>query len=119
MPNEDLVLGDFETEPEERYLANLEDDIVCASIAALTAGIYQVGVNFGVMPDDLQMFARYDNTHGFRCVTRPNKMVIAIILNKSGAIGDCGSEDRQGSLSRSSAIRDRTLFDRWKRSKRG
>ncbi len=71
------IIGNLDAEPEvETYLANLEGDVVCASIAALTAGIAQEGVNVGIMPSNLQMWARIDNTHGFACVTRPNKMVI-------------------------------------------
>ncbi|KAL8783989.1 MAG: hypothetical protein Q9213_004240 [Squamulea squamosa] len=98
----DSVTEHDETEPEETYAANLLGDTVCHSIAALVVGVYQEGVNIGVMPDNLQMLARYGITdsisHGIPYVTRPNKMYIPIMLNTSGVLEDCGSEDRDGNM---------------------
>ncbi|KAL9633929.1 MAG: hypothetical protein Q9204_003201 [Flavoplaca sp. TL-2023a] len=82
---------------KEKDLVNLEGDDICFPIAALIVGLMIEGVRaIGVMPDSLQMTSRWGVTHDVACLTRPDKMIIPLMLETSEYFPDCGTESYDG-----------------------
>ncbi|KAL8914271.1 MAG: hypothetical protein Q9172_007121 [Xanthocarpia lactea] len=89
----------FPEDLEEKDLVDLEGEDVSFPIAALVAGMFMEGVRtIGVMPDNLQLMSRSGSTNGVACLTKPDKMIIPLMLEIGEHVEDCGTESYNGDV---------------------